>query len=239
MKTEKTEEQVVRAYLEGTYPDAIVEYEPDGEVPPDFLFCGSVAIEVRRLNENYITDKDKAIGLEQDLIKLKKKLEGACEEVVKQGDKQYYLEAEIIGERPLDLSWISKKSLTEMYMQATSDLFTIEKLGVRLEWKRRIGEARSEAVVVYSYMDHHAGGWTAEVYSNNIQVVIDDKWTKCKKNAARIYEEWWLVLVDYIFPASDFLRRYDIQPSLRGFTRVVVLDQHGRELHVYGPPCRS
>ena len=32
-----------------------VVYEPDGEVPPDFLLDGRIAVEARRLNQNYKT----------------------------------------------------------------------------------------------------------------------------------------------------------------------------------------
>lgn len=32
---------------------ANVQYEPDGNIPSDFLLDGNTAIEVRRLNQNY------------------------------------------------------------------------------------------------------------------------------------------------------------------------------------------
>src|SRR2546426_401166 len=41
-----------------------VVYEPDGNVPPDFLVNGRIAVEVRRLNENVETDEGHR-GLEE------------------------------------------------------------------------------------------------------------------------------------------------------------------------------
>ena len=46
-----------------------VVYEPDGNVPPDFAIDGSIAVEVRRLNQNY-EEPDGAEGLEELRIPL-------------------------------------------------------------------------------------------------------------------------------------------------------------------------
>jgi hypothetical protein len=230
----KPEERVVQSDFQRVKLAETIVYEPDGNMPPDFLLSGSIAIEVRRLNENYKTEQGKAIGLEQDMIRLWNKLESACAQVAKQGAKQYFIEVQIVGERPLDLSWLTTKAITDLYSKATTDCFTHEELGIRLDWKPRLGVPRSEAVVVYIFMDDAAGGWTGIVYSENIQAVIDEKWVKCMQNARQPYGEWWLVLVDYIFPSTDFLSHYEFIPDLKGFSKVIVLDFHGTELHQYG-----
>ena len=41
-----------------------ITYEPDGNIPPDFLVDGKIAIEVRRLNYNRITESGKSQGVE-------------------------------------------------------------------------------------------------------------------------------------------------------------------------------
>ena len=48
---------------------ANVVYEPDGNIPPDFLVDGTIAIEVRRLNQNHFDGPD-AKGLEEVAIPL-------------------------------------------------------------------------------------------------------------------------------------------------------------------------
>ena len=42
----------------------LVEHESDGNVIPDFLIHKSIAVEVRRLNMNYVLSNDKYEGYE-------------------------------------------------------------------------------------------------------------------------------------------------------------------------------
>ena len=66
-------EETVRDLLESMGFSNIV-YEPDGNVPPDFLVDGRIAIEVRRLNQNY--DSGQGVqGLEQVEIPLWHRIE--------------------------------------------------------------------------------------------------------------------------------------------------------------------
>ena len=60
-------ESHVRDYLEYLGFRRIV-YQPDGNVPPDFLVDGRIAVEVRRLNENELTESRGFRGLETDRI---------------------------------------------------------------------------------------------------------------------------------------------------------------------------
>ncbi len=48
-------ESHARDYLEHLGLGRVV-YQPDGNVPPDFLVDGRIAVEVRRLNENELTE---------------------------------------------------------------------------------------------------------------------------------------------------------------------------------------
>lgn len=63
-------ERLVEAYLKGlAFQD--VRYEPDGNVPPDFLCDGRVAVEVRRLNQNHDDGTGRGLrGLEEAAIPL-------------------------------------------------------------------------------------------------------------------------------------------------------------------------
>lgn len=60
-------EKLVESYLKGIFTD--VRYEPDGNVPPDFLADSRVAVEVRRLNQNHDDGSGKGPrGLEETAI---------------------------------------------------------------------------------------------------------------------------------------------------------------------------
>ncbi len=60
-------ESHVRDYLESLGLGRVV-YQPDGNVPPDFALGGRIAVEVRRLNENELTESGGFRGLETDRI---------------------------------------------------------------------------------------------------------------------------------------------------------------------------
>ena len=48
-------EEVANSYLVHLGFESIV-FEPDGNVPPDFLVDARIAVEVRRLNQNEVTE---------------------------------------------------------------------------------------------------------------------------------------------------------------------------------------
>ena len=58
----KVEEQMAKTYLEHLEYQDIV-FEPDGNIPPDLLLNGNIALEVRRFNQ-YFRNGDKKEALE-------------------------------------------------------------------------------------------------------------------------------------------------------------------------------
>ena len=64
----------VRDYLEYLGLGRVV-YQPDGNIPPDFLVYGRIAVEVRRLNENELTESGGFRGLESDRISTGRKFD--------------------------------------------------------------------------------------------------------------------------------------------------------------------
>ena len=61
------DENIVREYLV-THFDKVI-HEPDGNVSPDFLVNDKIAIEVRRLNQQF-RGVNKTVGLETDQFRL-------------------------------------------------------------------------------------------------------------------------------------------------------------------------
>src|ERR1035438_2127173 len=64
----KDSEKIALFYLSSLGMSPI--YEPDGNIPPDFLVDGKIAIEVRRLNHNEVSGAGRPRGLESDRIAL-------------------------------------------------------------------------------------------------------------------------------------------------------------------------
>lgn len=67
-------EQLVEKYLLALSRGAVV-FEPDGNIPPDFSLDGSIAVEVRRLNQNYERPDGSMEGLEELAIPLWQRLQ--------------------------------------------------------------------------------------------------------------------------------------------------------------------
>jgi hypothetical protein len=65
-------ERLADQYLRSFGIGAVI-YEPDGNMPPDFCVGGRIAVEVRRLNQNYEFSDGTKQGLEERAIPLWKK----------------------------------------------------------------------------------------------------------------------------------------------------------------------
>ena len=65
-RKENSDEIRARLYLQTLQYDTL-EYEPLGNVTPDFLIDSKIAIEVRRLNRNYVKD-ERLIGMDSTQI---------------------------------------------------------------------------------------------------------------------------------------------------------------------------
>lgn len=66
------DEAIVKRFLENQFLK--VTHEPDGNIPPDFLVNDEIAIEVRRLNQNYTRINGKIKGLEENRYPLRDKI---------------------------------------------------------------------------------------------------------------------------------------------------------------------
>jgi hypothetical protein len=93
------DEKYAKAFLESEgYSD--ISYEPDGNVPPDFLIDGRIAVEVRRLNQS-VEVGGQPTGLESDDISLEKVVREVLNSLgsAPVGGKPFYVKYEF--KRPL------------------------------------------------------------------------------------------------------------------------------------------
>lgn len=140
-KKENEDELRAKKYLQ-TLHYTTLEYEPLGNVTPDFVIDGKIAIEVRRLNKNYISDNG-LVHLEDVEIPL------------------------------------NTQNIDELH--------------------------------------------------ENIQLIINEKNKKIEKNF-NLYDEWWLILVDYITHAishENFEKVKQMGYNKLKFTRVIILSPDG------------
>lgn len=232
-------EEVVQSYLEATYPGVTIKYEPYPSEPPDFILGGSCGVEVRRLNENLFppvwVDREEdegdapsePHGLEQDQHIIIGNLNRCTSDAVIQGNRAYWLHVDLTGPRPLTLQGRSfRREILRLYASSDGSGFVSEHSGFTITWEPR--QSGTEALALGWFMDHEAGGWSADVYEKNLQLIIDDKWGKIERVGSDRYAEWWLVLVDHVAPHSSFLARYDdLRIDRKGFSRILLIEQNG------------
>lgn len=94
-RKENSDEIRAKKYLQ-TLPHTKLEYEPLGNVTPDFLIDGKIAVEIRRLNRNYKSESDGSLvhidlPIIDDIEELHKNIQLLIDEKDKKIDKNFSL----------------------------------------------------------------------------------------------------------------------------------------------------
>tara|TARA_B100000745_G_scaffold256824_1_gene179667 strand:+ start:176 stop:907 length:732 start_codon:yes stop_codon:yes gene_type:complete len=173
-------------------------YEPINNKPPDILVDDVIAVEVRRLNQNYLID-GKPTGLEQEYIStintITKILSQDPEEHF--GESFYY---SIKIRRPVPSKRVVKRILKKIVKSLdykTLCKFEISiKNSIKLE-VHPVGKKLSSLFELLSTIDSDAGGWAITETVKNVKMIIDEKSEKIKDYKS-MYDQWWLALVDTI-----------------------------------------
>lgn len=209
-----------------------VHYEPDGNIPPDFLVDNRIAIEVRRLNQNYDDGTDKGFrGLEEVAISLSRRIRNYLAELGPAPISQQSWYVFYTFSRPLP-AWKELKcqldTLLKPFMAVSGpepfeakigDNFTID--------VRPSGISRPTFFVPGGYIDEEAGGWLIEEIDRNLQHCITEKSNKIAMHRAK-YKEWWLLLIDHIgygldeFDRKIFREQVIIKPCV--FDKIILID---------------
>lgn len=183
-----------------------VVYEPDGNVPPDFLVDGYLAVEVRRLNQNFDFGTHTE-GLEQASIPLSQKIQAL---------------ATSLGPPKHGVSWFVFYSFTRpvepwksLKPKIRDVLLTFTKNPATVEQSWRLGGGFELEVfpatklfptffVMGGHVDDDAGGWVIPELLKNLTYCIGEKSRKIEKFRSK-YPAWWLVLVDHLhFGREDY-----------------------------------
>jgi hypothetical protein len=176
-----------------------VVYEPDGNIPPDFLVDDVIAIEVRRLNQNHFDGSD-AKGLEKVAIPLWKKIKqlvGSLGAPV--GGESWFVYFRFT--RPVE-SWKTLEpalcNALQVFMQSVNKhKGTIAKgKGFELD-VFRASKAHASMFVMGGCSDEESGGWLLSEMEMNIRHCASEKSRKVAKVRPK-YPQWWLALVDHI-----------------------------------------
>ena len=208
-----------------------IVFEPDGNIAPDFLLNNRTAIEVRRLNQNFI-GVDKTNGLEELSIPFIRQIDN---ELAKypyiHGGSSYFLRLKY--RRPIGSLKNIKKRLKESLkdFELNGEVYPkCYSLSENVEIE--IGAEARNIATKYNIgilRDWDSGGWLVNMYSTEINYCIKEKSQKISSHLSR-YSEWWLILVDRIGGIDSESKKEVLSyiTSAKEFKKVIVLNYESK-----------
>jgi hypothetical protein len=205
-----------------------IVYEPDGNVPPDFLVDGTTAIEVRRLNQNHY-DGAQTKGLEEVAIPLWKKIEKLVKSFGPPTAGESWFVYFRFG-RPVE-SWKTLEPKISAALQAFSQRADREKGAILADNGFeadvfRASKVHSTMFVMAGCSDNESGGWLLSEMETNIRYCASEKSRKISGVRGK-YSQWWLALVDHIgYGLDDFDREmFRDQVSIEhDWDKIIIID---------------
>jgi hypothetical protein len=202
-----TERHVEQHLKHRRYVDIV--YEPDGNIPPDFLLDGRMAVEVRRLNQNHFDGSDSE-GLEEVAIPLWKRVRALVESFGPPTNGESWF-VHFRFSRPVE-PWESlepklRSGLQSFLSSSTKSRTVVARApGFELDVFCRTSTPRATVFVMSGCSDRQSGGWLLAEMQTNIRHCATEKTRKIAKVQSK-YPEWWLALVDHIgYGLDDFDR---------------------------------
>lgn len=196
------------------YKDIV--YEPDGNVPPDFLINGSIAVEVRRLNQNP-DDGNQTRGLEEVAIPLWKRVENLLSTYEnEEANESWFVHFRF--SRPVE-EWKKLRPKLENALNEFRDTTNRERgiiasgRGFELEMFCRASKPHKSLFVMGGCSDQESGGWVLSEMKKNIVYCATEKEEKIEKVRSK-YQTWWLALVDHIGYGLDDFDREQFKTSV-------------------------
>jgi len=196
-------ERLARDYLENLQIGDVV-HEPDGNVPPDFLVDGRIAVEVRRLNQNEETAGGHR-GLEETAVPLNAGIKRLLASLGPPANGvSWYVSYSF--ERPL-VSWAHLGPALVRTLEEFRDAWNVELEPIRVVKGFRVmlqqtGRPYERAFVLGGWSDHDSGGFVVSELDRNLRICIAEKAIKVAKFRHK-YIRWWLLLIDHIGYGQD------------------------------------
>jgi hypothetical protein len=223
-------EHLAQQYLE-SLEIGPVDYEPDGNIPPDFLVDGKIAVEVRRLNQNHEVPDGTYEGLEQLWIPLWQRLKRHLPTLgVSRAGECWYVCIDF--SRPLQ-EWKVLRPRLDLVLvtfmidpnRANTTIQIAPNFAIDLV---RAGKDHGSFFVLGASSDNDSGGWVMSEVERNLRLCIEEKQRKIAPYRSK-YGAWWLVLADHIDysmdPEDREVFRSEIMPTIpHAFEKIVFID---------------
>ena len=221
-------EQLAKVYLDTVFPSVV--FEPQGNsTTPDFACDGTIAVEVRRLNQNEFTSGSRR-GLEETSITLSRRMKILLDSIGQPHPPKSWL-VRYSFRRPIP-KW---KTLQRLVREALLTLDPSSTLEVKIDRNFTIsvldaGDPHSKQFILGGYIDFDAGGLVGAEILKNVRTCIEEK-SQTTAEYRHLYPTWWLLLVDLTGLAPGQEERKIVRCNLtiaHEWDRVMVL--HPQEL---------
>lgn len=196
MKPNREEQLVIDCLIHQGYTE--IEFEPDGNIPPDILVDNKIAIEVRRLNQNEITEEG-FNGLEEDEFSV----QGIMRKILQESSDETFDKSAFVGyyfNRPIPTKKEIKKYVSEILENHKSIIDEEREYVLNKNFRMNIFPSATKLNQQYQYgmsSDNDSGGFVVSLIYENLKLIIPEKDEKTSKYRER-YSEWWLAVVDKI-----------------------------------------
>ena len=191
-------ERTIHEYLDSLRIGRVL-CEPDGNVPPDFLVGGRVAVEARRLNEHEQVGggyRGLEVTAKPRHVAVVKALDNSGPPV---DSRSWFVHCTV--RRPLP-SWKeverSLRAAVLEFRERAPDPPRELRLGRSLRLRfQEASQPHPTLLLLGSSSDHDAGGFVVAELARSFQICILEKSQKVASFRRR-YPEWWLALEDRI-----------------------------------------
>jgi hypothetical protein len=229
------DEARVFKYLKVHFGENVV-FEPDGNIPPDFLVDFVFAVEARRLNQNF-SRSGKYQGLEELSIPIR----DMYNDVLKSFDSLYQGNTYWVSihfKRPLITKMQQAKKDMEVALRSFLTQRVSEfphKLSISAKIQFKIFPSQPIDGRVFrpsSGSDRDANGLVIPTYIENFRHCINEKSSKVADYLPK-YHVWWLYLVDHMGWGLDVRETKDLISSnsdIGNFDGVFIINNNGETL---------
>jgi hypothetical protein len=196
--TMRRSERAINDHLVSLDLGAVV-YEPDGQVPPDFLIDGRIAVEARRLNQHEMVGAEHR-GLEETSIPFHRMVRRVLRDEGPPIDGTSWF-VSYTFRRPL----LPANHVRRLLRQALREFIEHKDdppENIRINARLRLGFAKAgdlhdSLFVPGMSIDHDAGGFVVADLIENLRICIAQKQRKLEPFKSK-YSEWWLAFDDLI-----------------------------------------
>jgi len=194
----KREEKLADQYLKSLGYDSVV-YEPEPNLPPDFLLDGRIAVEVRRLNQNEITP-DGHRGLEETWIPFNMRFRTFLKSFGPPRTGETWFVTYHI-QRPLT-PWKELRNVLKQHLNEFLEHPTRRRAEIQVDDSLEISfyPASNPHPTVFVWGaggDGDSGGFVVSEMLKNLRICVAEK-TRVVAPHRHKYSEWWLLFLDFI-----------------------------------------